>query len=84
MATNNGKGSRQGVIRERTQVFNPSTGNYVKRDTNTGRFLDVKSDGSPFKGVRKEKTSIKSNPNIQRSIAKKAESAVIKIKNGKK
>jgi hypothetical protein len=84
MATNSGKGSRQGTVKERTQVYNPSTGNYVKRDTGTGRFLDVKSDGTPFKGVRKEKTNIKSNPSIQKSIAKKAESAVIKIKNGKK
>ena len=26
-----------------------------KRDTNTGRFIDQKSDKEPFKGVRKEK-----------------------------
>ena len=26
-----------------------------KRDTNTGRFMDGKKDGTPFKGVRKEK-----------------------------
>ena len=84
MAINSGKGSRQGSVKERSQVYNPSTGNYVKRDTNTGRFLDVKSDGTPFKGVRKEKTNIKSNPNIQKATAKKAESAVIKIRNGKK
>jgi hypothetical protein len=84
MAVNKGKGSRQGAIRERSQVYNPTTGNYVKRDTNTGKFLEVKSDGQPFKGVRKEKSSIKSNPNIQKSTARKAESAVIKIKNGKK
>lgn len=84
MATNNGKRSRQGAVKERSQVYNPSTGNYVKRDTSTGRFLDVKSDGTPFKGVRKEKTKIKSNPNIQSSIAKKAEGAVIKIRNEKK
>jgi len=84
MATNNGKGSRHGAVKERSQVYNPTTGNYVKRDTSTGRFLDVKSDGQPFKGVRKEKSNIKSNPNIQKATAKKAESAVIKIKNGKK
>ncbi|MCU7558437.1 hypothetical protein ROU88_08170 [Macrococcus capreoli] len=48
-----GKG-REGQVKDRSQVFNPKTGQYVKRDTKTGRFMDVKSDGTPFKGVRKE------------------------------
>ncbi len=38
----------------RSQVLNPRTGQWVERDTETGRFVDVKSDGEPFKGVRKE------------------------------
>ena len=46
---------RIGMVRQRSQVFNPTTDTWVKRDTNTGRFMDVKSDGNPFKGVRKEK-----------------------------
>lgn len=56
MATNppKGDGHRQGAVRQRSQTVTPS-GNYVKRDTNSGRFMDVKSDGKPFKGVRKEK-----------------------------
>ena len=29
--------------------------NPPKGDTQTGRFMDVKQDGTPFKGVRKEK-----------------------------
>jgi hypothetical protein len=29
----------------------------VKRDTTTGKFMEVKSDGKPFKGVRREKTN---------------------------
>ena len=37
------------------QVFNPKTEQWVKRDTETGRFLDVKQDGGKFKGVRREK-----------------------------
>ena len=49
-----GDGHRKGQVRERSQTQTPS-GNYVKRDTNTGRFMDVKSDKKPFKGVRKEK-----------------------------
>jgi hypothetical protein len=55
MATNGAKGGgRQGAVRERSQVLNPVTNQYVKRDSNTGRFMDVKQDGTPFKGVRKE------------------------------
>jgi hypothetical protein len=33
----------------------PKTGHYTKRDGDTGRFMDVKSDGGKFKGVRTEK-----------------------------
>ena len=51
----NGDGHRIGAVRERSQVYNPSNDRWVKRDTNTGRFMDQKSDGTPFKGVRKEK-----------------------------
>jgi hypothetical protein len=50
-----GDGRRVGAVRERSQTQTPS-GHYVKRDTDTGRFLDVKtSDTTPFKGVRREK-----------------------------
>ncbi|SHL97135.1 hypothetical protein SAMN05216524_101369 [Mucilaginibacter sp. OK098] len=57
MATNGkpGDGHRNGAVRERSQTFNPLTEQWVKRDTETGRFMDVKKDGEPFKGVRKEK-----------------------------
>lgn len=46
---------RIGAVKDRSQVLNDKTGHYVKRDTETGRFMDVKADKSPFKGVRKEK-----------------------------
>jgi len=84
MATNSGKDSRKGAIKGRTQVFNPSTGNYVKRDTSTGKFIDVKSDGKPFKGVRKEAVKIQSNPNVKKETASKSERAVINLKNRKR
>lgn len=57
MATNppKGDGRRNGAVKGRSQTKTPA-GNYVKRDAETGRFMDVKtSDKSPFKGVRKEK-----------------------------
>ena len=34
---------------------NPKTQTWTKRDANTGKFMDGKKDGTPFKGVRKEK-----------------------------
>lgn len=57
MATNKpyGDNSRKGTVKDRSQVFNPVTERWVKRDTETGRFMDVKQDGTPFKGVKKEK-----------------------------
>lgn len=54
MAKNTGKGHRKGSVNDRSQVKNPKTGQWVKRDTETGRFMDVKEDGEPFKGVAKE------------------------------
>lgn len=57
MATNKptGDNSRIGAVKERSQVLNPKTDLYVKRDLNTGRFMDVKTTGGKFKGVRTEK-----------------------------
>lgn len=56
MATNKpyGDNSRKGAVRDRSQVLNPKTGLYVKRDSNTGQFIDVKTSGGKFKGVRNE------------------------------
>lgn len=57
MATNplSGDRHRNGAVKNRSQVFNPKIEQWVKRDKDTGRFMDVKQDGTPFKGVRKEK-----------------------------
>ena len=58
MATNRptGDGHRNGAVRGRSQTFNPKTEQWVKRDRETGQFMDVKQNGDPFKGVRKEKS----------------------------
>ena len=57
MATNPpaGDGHRNGPVRDRSQVYNPQNERWVKRDSDTGRFMDQKENGKPFKGVRKEK-----------------------------
>jgi len=46
---------RNGAVKNRSQVYNEKIERFVKRDSETGRFMDVKSDDKPFKGVRKEK-----------------------------
>jgi hypothetical protein len=56
MATNppSGDGHRNGAVSDRSQTYNPKTEQYVKRGPD-GKFMDVKKNGTPFKGVRKEK-----------------------------
>ena len=49
-----GDGHRNGAIKERSQTNNPHSEQWEKRDS-TGKFMDVKQDGMPFKGVRGEK-----------------------------
>ncbi|MFS4416415.1 hypothetical protein [Maribacter sp. 2307ULW6-5] len=46
-----GDNARKGAVRNRSQVLNPKTRLYVKRDSNSGRFMDVKTSGGKFKGV---------------------------------
>ena len=54
MAKNTGNGFRRGSVDDRTQ-FQAPNGNFVKRDAGSGRFMDQKSGGSPFKGIAREK-----------------------------
>lgn len=53
MAKNTNQGFRRGSVDNRTQTQTPN-GNWVKQDTDTGRFMDQKQEGTPFKGVAKE------------------------------
>lgn len=55
MAKNTGDGYRRGAVDDRSQVYNPKTERWTKRDSDTGQFMDVKDNKEPFKGVRKEK-----------------------------
>lgn len=47
-----GKG-RIGAVKNRVQYYNPKTDQWVKVNKDTGQFMDVKKDGTPFKGVTK-------------------------------
>tara|TARA_E500000178_G_C16974785_1_gene732800 strand:- start:608 stop:820 length:213 start_codon:yes stop_codon:yes gene_type:complete len=55
MGKNTGDGFRQGQQKDRKQVFNQKTGQYIKIDTETGKFMSSKD--TPFKGVRMKKMS---------------------------
>ncbi len=46
--------SRTGAVDKRSQLKNPVTQNWQKRNADTGKFINVKADKKPFKGVRKE------------------------------
>lgn len=55
MATNTGKGFRKGSVDDRSQLnLDPKNGKFVKRDLTTGKFIDLKEDNKPFKGVAEE------------------------------
>lgn len=59
MAKNTGEGYRKGSVDERTQVENPKSDKFVKRNRDhdspdEGEFIDVKEDGEKFKGVAEE------------------------------
>ena len=61
MAGNTGKGYRAGAVKGKSQVKNDKTGQYIKRDTKTGKFVSSKK--TPYKGVTKEKPKEKSSKN---------------------
>jgi hypothetical protein len=50
-----GDNARKGAVKDRSQFKHPKTGLYIKRDNDTGRFMDQKTSGGKFKGVRTEK-----------------------------
>lgn len=50
-----GDDQRKGAVKARSQTKNVITGTWTKRDDKSGKFMDVKADPKPFKGVRKAK-----------------------------
>ena len=43
------------LLKKRSQGENPKTNLMTKRNTEDGKYMDVKTSGTKFKGVRKEK-----------------------------
>lgn len=55
MAKNTGKDFRKGSVDDRSQLnVDPTGSKFVKRNTKTGEFMDIKEDDKPFKGVAEE------------------------------
>ncbi|HEY2847420.1 MAG TPA: hypothetical protein VGI80_06330 [Pyrinomonadaceae bacterium] len=55
MAKNTDKGFRKGSVDDRTQLnLDPKNGKFVKRDRESGEFMDIKNDDKAFKGVAHE------------------------------
>lgn len=52
MATKTGKGFLRGSIKNRTQVQNPKSKDYMKRDRSSGQFMSGKP--TPYKNVAQE------------------------------
>jgi hypothetical protein len=50
-----GDDQRKGAVKARSQIKNPITGTWTKRNDKSGKFMDVKADPKPFKGVRRER-----------------------------
>jgi hypothetical protein len=46
---------RKGEVKSRSQFQNPVTKLWVKRNDDTGKFMDNKTTGGKFKGIRREK-----------------------------
>jgi len=52
MAKNTGNGYRKGSVKDRTQACNPKTNLWVKRDAETGQFMDQKPGGGAVQRCR--------------------------------
>jgi hypothetical protein len=50
MVTNppRGDGHRQGAVREQSQAYDPKSKRWVKRDSETDKFMDQKADRNQF------------------------------------
>lgn len=68
MATNQpaGDGHRNGAVRKRSQL-QAEDNSWTKRDKSTGEFMDRKSAGPKFKGVRTETRKEKGASNAKQS-----------------
>lgn len=53
-----GDNKRAGAVKERSQVHNPKTDTWTKRNAETGKFMDQRADKKPFRGIRTERDDV--------------------------
>ena len=58
MGRNTGEGYRVGPVKNRTQTYNPKTGQYIKRNE-SGQFIATKD--TAFKNIRREDNAKNTN-----------------------
>lgn len=51
----NKRGKRRGAVKGRSQVRNPRTGLWTKRERSSGQFKSAKKSGGPYRRVRRER-----------------------------
>jgi hypothetical protein len=68
MGTNTSDGYRIGSVQKRSQVYNEKTGKFIKRDTETGKFMSSKD--TPYKGVKTEKKSSGETKTVTKTVTK--------------
>ncbi len=66
-----GDDHRVGAVKKRSQIENKLTGTWTKRDEGSGKFMDVKADPKPFKGVRKKPSGTAAKPPAKKAAKKK-------------
>jgi hypothetical protein len=59
MAKNKVQGDhrRVGTVKGRSEIKNPLTGTWTKRDDKTGKFIDVKPDSKPIKRAGRDRST---------------------------
>lgn len=56
MAGNTNNSYRKGAVKDRSQTFNSTTNQFIKRDTTTGRFIATSK--TKFKGITDERKKL--------------------------
>jgi len=80
MAAKTTKKSHRQQNHKDSQVLNPQTGHYVKRDADSGLFIATKQDGKPFEGITIEKGALlPTHPKLSKALASKIERAFVKV-----
>jgi hypothetical protein len=80
MGSNTNKGYRVGAVKDRSQIYNPKTDQFIKRDSSTGKFISASNN--KYKGVTVEKAKVEKAKVEKVEKAKVEKAKVEKVKKG--